>query len=734
MANADEFITRYENYSRNQEYWNCQQPSQDSMSRSASPGPDIIDMVSNQPTCHFLKPQNPEDITVHMSLPVQDDLETILEECARLRRLGHFRDAIQLFDSELSQFLENRYVLLQYGLCLFEAGEFGQFARLAASTPLRQTISGDVTLEEVAFVLLADDIVYIDDKSFLNLESTARILVASSWPTIDSTEARVLVCPSLIQTFFSAYQVNGGLSNWYGMYRHLVDKGMIWEFRDILQALTQDNSVDMVLSRLCSREGYIVGTAISPDQLRREWDTGLEDESTWFSLLDIFTNMALMYHTYPGSVPMRDEKTAKCMEIASEYSRKLIGQDESTAMSRPYLRWTLAKVLVKQASQDRIKDNILFRGGNRGILKVPRFALPGRWLPIYIPVKDETPEWKPSPAADPSDAAIIWNIIEAAQQLGDLEMHAACLRELLYRGDEPPETTVKKLDSLWRSSGNMHMVRVLQLFRYMLAHTSEARDQLRRDILHDGELWINTVLQTAQKAILAALSTDEGQKKHYRHQARLLNSGAERRMPEYHPTVYPHTMPPPPPPPTSQQQPRKSAPQPRPRPRPPSSTSSCYDNEEEFLSSPRASSPGTLDDISKDDEVKPRIRFADAAGQRDEVKDVKNALVRLDDEQDIERGRSLEIVPSTRNRRERSPTPPSSRRAIEHHSSAEGNSDITSLTVRKPPSMPRSLLEWDPRPADNNERGDEKSGDKREEGGENKKDEEGSRDNHGSLD
>ncbi|KAL2166096.1 hypothetical protein VTG60DRAFT_3304 [Thermothelomyces hinnuleus] len=82
---------------------------------------------------------SPEDVTAHMSLPVRDDLEDVLEECSRLRRLGHFADAIALFRTQLSHFLDNRYVLVQYAQCLYEAGQYNQLEKLAEEKAPRRS-------------------------------------------------------------------------------------------------------------------------------------------------------------------------------------------------------------------------------------------------------------------------------------------------------------------------------------------------------------------------------------------------------------------------------------------------------------------------------------------------------------------------------------------------------------------------------------------------------------------
>ncbi|KAK4458669.1 hypothetical protein QBC42DRAFT_300114 [Cladorrhinum samala] len=533
-------------------------------SRSVSPSERLQDFGSAQSPAHFVKPgdDDPHDVTVHMSLPVQDDPEGVLEECAKLRRLGHFRDAIGLFEDQLACFMKNGYVLLQYALCLFEAGEYGRLASLTPpGPPLSNHSQGPIPHRDplnLALELLRcrAEIDSVDNIVYESLKDAAEAFVRRSWPAIDSTEARLLV---LVAS--KAYDLISGLPDWDVMYRHLVDKGMVWEFRDILQELAQTSYVEGVLYRLIGKQTAPLSAApvvVDPlDHICKQWDTDSDDDSTAFALLDIFTNLALMYK----EVPFTAARVDKCADLANRYAQRLIALDESNSLARPYLRWTMAKILIKEDYPKKFEDSALFRGFRQGNLKVPRFTFPAQLLPVYVPVGDETPVWQPNTALDRSCAPIIRTVMKAAEELGDVEMQAACLRELMYRGDEEPESVVKKLKTLWKSAGNMHMIRIMHLFSYMLAQTPSARKRLRQDISTHGTIWRQRSLHAAQRMILAALESDDREKSKYRYQAAFINDRTcyrvpeeewghrdDNRMPLGH--LFPMQPPPPPPPPT----------------------------------------------------------------------------------------------------------------------------------------------------------------------------------------
>lgn len=149
---------------------------------------------SAQPMLH-LDPLSPQDVTVHMSCPVQDDLEEVLEDCSRLRRLGHFAEAIALFRDRLSHFLDNRYVLVQYAQCLYEAGQHAEVVKLEGEMAPPRIRPPDALQTQWDMLVLAaggsanGDLSCIDNKEGISL--AIKSAVAGHWPKLDSTEVRL---------------------------------------------------------------------------------------------------------------------------------------------------------------------------------------------------------------------------------------------------------------------------------------------------------------------------------------------------------------------------------------------------------------------------------------------------------------------------------------------------------------------------------------------------------------
>jgi hypothetical protein len=93
----------------------------------------------SRPAIH-VNPDDPKDMTVHMSLETTPDVESLLEHNARLSRLGHFDEAISRFEKDLASSLDNIYVRVQYGHCLYDARQYRKLAELAKQYP---SIKGD---------------------------------------------------------------------------------------------------------------------------------------------------------------------------------------------------------------------------------------------------------------------------------------------------------------------------------------------------------------------------------------------------------------------------------------------------------------------------------------------------------------------------------------------------------------------------------------------------------------
>lgn len=64
------------------------------------------------------------DLTVHLTMDLEEDLEHHLDELNRLSRLGHFLSAKELFNENLQHHVDNPYVLVQYADLLLHQGDF----------------------------------------------------------------------------------------------------------------------------------------------------------------------------------------------------------------------------------------------------------------------------------------------------------------------------------------------------------------------------------------------------------------------------------------------------------------------------------------------------------------------------------------------------------------------------------------------------------------------------------
>jgi len=340
-------------------------------------------------------------------------------------------------------------------------------------------------------------------------------------------------------------------SDWSSLYNHLLAEGMVWEFNDVFhQLITYQESLDGQLPIETSlrlllfpyQDQLQSSLADSFDRLCKDWEEDIQDESTSFVIMDIFTTMGLMYSWAPNG---SDGKAQACMAVAGERAAKLIAQDGNHAMSRPYLRWTMAKLLTTM-SEEAIRKNLVFRGFASGKLKWFRNTFPNDTLPVYIPDPDEpdqAPQWKPITTRTErySVRGEVQTVLRAAEELGDVEVQAACFRSMLLFGLEPPDIMVDRLTSIWTSAGDLTRLRELRLFRYMLVRSAAEREQLRRDILCGGELKDPTMREARYK-ILAALTQDGYEKCTYRQLALGLAPSPEfgpslRLQPGAHPDV-----------------------------------------------------------------------------------------------------------------------------------------------------------------------------------------------------
>lgn len=84
---------------------------------------------SFQALCNTDEPQN---VSIHLELPVSEDFEAGLEEFSRLKRLGNFKGAKDYFKDNLEAYIGHPYVFVQYAEMLLAMADFQSFGLLDA--------------------------------------------------------------------------------------------------------------------------------------------------------------------------------------------------------------------------------------------------------------------------------------------------------------------------------------------------------------------------------------------------------------------------------------------------------------------------------------------------------------------------------------------------------------------------------------------------------------------------
>ena len=155
-------------------------------------GPKQPRPAVKEPLTFELNPLEPQDVTIHMSLDATDDVEDVLEEFSRLRRLGRFNDAARHFDAHLEHFLDNKHVLTQYGRFLAERVNSSEFAKLAKRFPPQEAAVDDaleLNWDLLVYLMgLDSDVETPVLQDIDKLGDKALDLLQESFPNLDSTE------------------------------------------------------------------------------------------------------------------------------------------------------------------------------------------------------------------------------------------------------------------------------------------------------------------------------------------------------------------------------------------------------------------------------------------------------------------------------------------------------------------------------------------------------------------
>ncbi|CAG9939645.1 unnamed protein product [Clonostachys rosea f. rosea IK726] len=476
-----------------------------------------------------IDPSKAEDVTLHLSFPTAYDIEDALEEAARLRRIGHFKAAIEIYEQDLRHFLEIKYVMVQYAECLLEAGRISKFSGLHMKLPDSQPV--DSLDLNWAFMKLRPEVSTFFPAHLQDVLDDSMKIIYRNWPRLDSTEVQLLK--------YSLDRISDDI-NWDSLYRHLRDEHMIWEFHDLFVSMASKSGLEVSWRRFFPRARDIPTSCL--EQLDQDWLKEGASISTNFALLDILTDSGLLY------LRVRPTKTKalECLEKAGDYAAVLRSQDASNVKSRPYLRWMVAKAMIEECpdrpwtliENERGSLSPLFRG-----FMTPTGVFPDQSWPLYAPFDGERIQVVKAKCVVINKR--LATIIKAAEEIGDLLLRTACLKELVLNGAEGTEGIMEKLEDLWTESGHADSVSQMHLYQYLLMQEPLDDGKVRRRILLDGETSTGLIYYTRCR-VMAALATSDREREFYdlkaedyqaaRYRTRERSVSQERSRP--HTTVY----------------------------------------------------------------------------------------------------------------------------------------------------------------------------------------------------
>ncbi|KAL3297857.1 tetratricopeptide repeat domain-containing protein, partial [Colletotrichum asianum] len=292
-----------------------------------------------------VKPEACQDITRHLELDVTDDPEQALEEFSKLRRLGHFNEALKLFKDRLDHLLDNAYVRVQYGHCLLDMMDIHGLSKLAGLGTGRFFYITSREIHEI----------------YLHLKTENRI-----WDFKDLCHGvlskQIELChwqdPSPINFQFPAY---------------------------ILGSFDTNNTDDVI--RAIQRDWNVVGEPISS-----------------LVLLEIFTicsMTALQHSEYSLSYSVESLRLATSyFAAAKSVAVEVYNQSPSSLVSRPYLEWVIAKVRLQDSYGTPVGERALLKHLFKceGTVVVPLCIgsyRSSRGLISYNPAGNESPDWQP---------------------------------------------------------------------------------------------------------------------------------------------------------------------------------------------------------------------------------------------------------------------------------------------------------------------------------------------------
>ncbi|KAI0516977.1 hypothetical protein F5B22DRAFT_605733 [Xylaria bambusicola] len=425
-----------------------------------------------------------EDLTVHLTMHLEEDLEDFLDELSCLSRLGHFSSAQKFFQEHLHHHIDNPYVLVCWADLLLRQGDF-KGVTLIKDDAMYKNEGEQSTAEELKLLRLNWELIQTLAKSMtLDTNSAAstvseeaiEVLTAiAKGSTLDgsisSIEIEIIALalrlaghPVLISTWVKhgAKDINTPFSRLYGT---LLRQGRIWDFHDLVVFWPKIEDIKTLLQDIFDKD-----LIPSLEAMISDWLESIHgyDSSTTLGLLSIMTYVML------EPVQASEKECIDILKLCLPLAISVAKNDPSGLKSRPYLRVLLAKSRFSETASRQAMDSLSAQlQSAQGVSYCPDVAL----LPIYVPFENETPQWaamdQPRELKDP-----IRLVLRSVVELGDLQTEVIARRELIRLSKNPRDEFDLLCTLQLARQGDLSGYGLTLASKYLVSNTKEAKEEL----------------------------------------------------------------------------------------------------------------------------------------------------------------------------------------------------------------------------------------------------------------
>ncbi|KAI1198967.1 hypothetical protein F5X97DRAFT_139600 [Nemania serpens] len=448
-----------------------------------SPRPEI---TLNREVHGILTPDS-GDLTVHLTMDLEEDLEQHLDEMNRLSRLGHFLPAREFFNENLQHHIDNPYVIVQYADLLLHQGDF-KGVTLLKDDAIYKREGEQPDSDELRTLRVNWELLQILAKSYTldSLSGTPTVLeeavnvlteIVKDGPSdrpISSTEIGILALvirlagQPVLHSKWLRYASRALATlpiSLLRLYQGLLRQGRIWDFHDFVVLMPTIEDIKALTHDIFGKD-----LIPSLQTMVSDWLDSVHgyDASTTLGLLSILTHILL------EPVEASEKECIDVLKLCLPLAISVAENDPSNLKSRPYLRLLLAKSRFAETASRQAVDSLQSHlQSSQGVFYQQDIAL----LPIYVPSGNETPQWtpvdQPSELRDP-----VRLVLRSAIELGDFETEVLARRELI-RLSASPRDEFDMLCTLQLSrQGDLNGYGLSLASKYLVSNTKATKEEL----------------------------------------------------------------------------------------------------------------------------------------------------------------------------------------------------------------------------------------------------------------